>query len=558
MKFAEFPDTAANSDPRLVETLAFHAVNGKRLTGSRDFLESLDCQWSLKILTVSMEPTRVLIYTWLSLLGKSLKDGERPAIYKLLDPRTSVVVQMLQHYSSLLMSTSGGGRLRLVWPCQAFSSFARFCADHPEKCRQLRRILMLGAGWVFRRHFVYLNSDTLALKMCGDDQAHPHTLNNFLDFWKEKNPCCFPPGICRDFKKNNNIEAKDLQSGHCKSLLFWVASTIQLSIADVEAMHSQNRALAGSSLTDIAAKFINAESKRVQEEALKLATPVQQDGDKPCMSQRKFSQIQVETKKRQPTGCRGSSALELFRYHYLDLLQGPQGGQTTVNPCSRSLWKEVKEAYSNLSDAQKELYESMSQDSKAKASQSRKQRKEQVSKEKKASSSEHVAPASSSPTTTALVANGGTPCGAHLQALPLEQVCDMLAPETDPVQMYASLQRACCLRQEQDTLGQSHHPISEASLDAVWRSQVQAGVSGKAAFKTFQRQAESVARPDDANDVFPSRVVHEGFCGEQCRHYGDPHRIKLHCHTLHLFNFIVSQTLGFLCASMPATANNRF
>ena len=541
MKFAEFPDTAANSDPRLVETLAFHAVNGKRLTGSRDFLESLDCQWSLKILTLSMEPTRVLIYTWLSLLGKSLKDGERPAIYKLLDPRTSVVVQMLQHYSSLLMSKSGGGRLRLVWPCQG-SSFATFCATHPEKCRQLRRILMLGAGWMFRRHFVYLNSDTLALTMCGDDQADPHTLKNFLEFWEEKNACCFPPGICRDFKKNNT-RVQDLQSGNCKNLLFWVASTIQLSIADVEAMHSQNRALAGSSLTDIAAKFINSESKRVQEEALQLATPVQQDGDK---SQQTFSQIQVEAKKRHVSGCKGSSALELFRYHYLELLQGPQGGQTTVNPCCRSLWKEVKEAYSNLSPAQKAMYESMSQDSKDKALRSRQQRK--VPKEKKNSSSEQVPCASSSPTTT-LVAHGGTACGAHLQALPLEQVCDMLAPETDPVQLCTSVQRACCnLQKEQDTLGKSHRPISESSLDSVWRSQVQSGVSGKAAFKTFQRQTESVARPDDANDVFPSRVVHEGFCGEQCRHYGDPHRIALHCHTLALFNFIVSQTLDFVYA----------
>ena len=299
MKFTEFPDTAANSDPRLVETLSFHAVNGKRLTGSREFLESLDCQWSLKILTLSMEPTRVLIYTWLSFLGKSLKDGERPAIYKLLDPRASVVVQMLQHYSSLLMSKCGGGRLRLVWPCQGFPSFASFCAAHPEKCRQLRRILMLGAAWVFRRHFVYLNSDTMALTMCGDDQAHPHTLKNFLDFWKVKNACCFPPGLCRDFS-NTHLGAQDLQSGNCKSLLFWVASTIQLSIADVEAMHSQNRALAGSSLTDIAAKFINSESKRLKEEALKLATPVQQDREEQPMSQQsssRSSRIHVQYKE---------------------------------------------------------------------------------------------------------------------------------------------------------------------------------------------------------------------------------------------------------------------
>ena len=124
-----------------------------------------------------------------------------------------------------------------------------------------------------------------------------------------------------------------------------------------------------------------------------------------------------------------------------------------------------------------------------------------------------------------------------------------MAPETDPAHLCTFVQNACCQRQgEQDTPGKTHHPISESSLDRVWRSQVQAGISGKTAFKTFQRQAESVARPDDANDVFPSRVVHEGFCGEQCRHYGDPRRIKLHRHTLELFNFIVSETLGLVLA----------
>ena len=102
----------------------------------------------------------------------------------------------------------------------------------------------------------------------------------------------------------------------------------------------------------------------------------------------------------------------------------------------------------------------------------------------------------------------------------------------------------CHSKKNDQCFGKSDYPIGESTLEKVWRSQVQAGIDGKSACKTFQRQAESVARPETQDETFPDRVVHEGFCGEQCRHHSSSDRIAMHCNTLALFNYIVDQTLG--------------
>jgi hypothetical protein len=100
MAFKEFPEADHTADPRIVETISWHAINGKRLQSSMDFLQHEDSSWSVRLLSVAMEPTRILIYFWMSCIGKSLQAGQRPMLYCLLDPRCSVVMQALQHYAA--------------------------------------------------------------------------------------------------------------------------------------------------------------------------------------------------------------------------------------------------------------------------------------------------------------------------------------------------------------------------------------------------------------------------------------------------------------------------
>lgn len=69
MTFQEFDDTMATMDPKLVETLSFHAVNGRRHDSSLEFLTSDASMWALRLLALAMEPSRALTWFWLSCLG---------------------------------------------------------------------------------------------------------------------------------------------------------------------------------------------------------------------------------------------------------------------------------------------------------------------------------------------------------------------------------------------------------------------------------------------------------------------------------------------------------
>ena len=314
-EYAE-PDSSTYSDPRLVETLSFHAVNGKRLRSSVEFLEDDECQWTLAALSVSLEAVRILTYYWLSCIGKSLLAGERPALFALLDPRFSVLTQAMQHLGALLTNERGDGRLSLIWQHHAHASFGDWCAAQQRRCRKLRRMLMLGAGWIFRRHVMYIHSDSLQIMICADDQAHRTTLQRFLDFWDMKHYCCLPPGLCRDLKKAG-VTSQDLidPASGLRPLLRYIASTLQLSIADMESMHSQNRGLAGSSFSSIVSKYVNAEARRVQAEANQLQngkdyshSPTEEASRNSCT----LGGIKVVDKTKHTPTPKGMSAFELL------------------------------------------------------------------------------------------------------------------------------------------------------------------------------------------------------------------------------------------------------
>ena len=530
MYFREFEKADRSADPKLVETISWHAVNGKRLKSSVDFFNDPDCAWSVKLLSVSMEATRFLIWFWLSCIGASLLAGERPMLYKVLDPRCSPVVMALQHLSSMCMSLEGGGRLQLLWPSSMFNSFSEFCELQPDKCRRIRRMLLLAAGWIFRRHFTYLNSDVFSLLMCGDEEAHDESLKTFLEFWTVKHQCCYPPGLCRDLKAQA-LTPEDLTSANCKRLFFWLAGTLQLSIADVESMHSQNRVFQGSRFSSVSSKFVNAEAIRVRDESRKLqfGKSCQPQDGKSMVLRKDCVGLKVSWKNKSPTP-KGASALELFRKHYLKV--SSIGG--TVNPCSKEVWSAVREAFANLSSREKTLYEQMSEQSRAQAFSKRLVKKEHVKQKQLEKPSKKM----DDPNSAALIPHQSA--AVHLQILPLSEALDIVHQAGEN-----------CLGQIVDRFAQrsgscakSDHPISEATLEKVWRSQLSSGIDGKTACKTFRSQAESVARPENQDEVFPARVVHEGFCGEQCRHHAQPSRIAIHCNTLALFNYIVDMILG--------------
>ena len=315
---------------------------------------------------------------------------------------------------------------------------------------------------------------------------------------------------------------------------------MQLSIGDVESLHSQNRVLQGSSFSSIAAKFVNAESVRIKDEArnLQFGKPEKSGVSKPDNVQDAHSKgaVKVSWVSKSSTP-KALSALEIFRKHFLGL---QSRGDDKINPCSKETWSNVRAAWSELTQRERDLYEQLAHDSKVEALSRRKVRKDL--KKKRA----QQVKGNPSNVSNAVVPHQEGFSGLHLQILPVHELCSMFQPNSQD-----ALERVVDKYQKKDfSFAKADYPIGESTLQKVWKSQVEAGIDGVSATKTFQRQAESVARPDNQHDVFPSRVLYEGFCGEQCRHHGNPARTALHCNTLALFHFFVQKYLGLLGGSL--------
>lgn len=84
------PIPDSESDPQVVEKLYFHEVQGRRYLGSRAFLESVDCQFAIRLMLVASEPLRILTFKWLSNLEFSKADTRCP-LHTLFDPNENSV-----------------------------------------------------------------------------------------------------------------------------------------------------------------------------------------------------------------------------------------------------------------------------------------------------------------------------------------------------------------------------------------------------------------------------------------------------------------------------------
>eukprot|EP00435_Cladocopium_sp_Y103_P059318 s191_g21.t1 len=380
---------------------------------------------------------------------------------------------------------------------------------------------------------------------CDSSPAFERAVSEFLQM--------FNGSLSRDLK-NMGLTADDLAFGNCRRVLYWTAATLQLSIADVESMHSQNRVLQGSSFSSISAKYVNSEALRIRDEARKLQfgkSENRQDLRNKKLGSIGTGNLKVCYEAKSPTA-KGASALEIFRKHHLKLQS--HGGK--VNPCSKESWDAVRRAFASLTPHEKSLYEQLAHDSRVDALAKRKVKKQIL----KTGTSKHVqkqSGAGDNDSSQAVVPHDQSRAGVHLQILPVHELCNLFqtAGADALSQVVKSHSRKC-----DESFGKSDYPIGESTLERIWRSQTQAGIDGKTACKTFQRQAESVARPETQGDIFPKRVVHEGFCGEQCRHHSSSDRISMHCNTMALFNYIVEQSLdrwvGGICLAVNAVTSS--
>ena len=190
---------------------------------------------------------------------------------------------------------------------------------------------------------------------------------------------------------------------------------------------------------------------------------------------------------------------------------------------------------------------SLCRESKAQASCARAQQKHAASKTQQTADSTQtsghgVAPASSSEVVQAHEWDGfGQPL--HPLVLPLHQLVETLPLDTDMGKLRQVVEKQ--LSQNDDVaLVKNKYPVSDSTLEKVWRAQMEQGMTGKDFYRKFVTDSEHIARPQTGDDVFPTKVLHESCCGVQCRHHDDRKRIDMHCYTLEVCKAIVRENLG--------------
>ena len=366
--FAEFDPVDDQTDCRLVETLSFSAVNGRRFRNSLAFLSGRDSPWTVSLLVLVMEPCRCLTWYFLGSLKKSLA-RDRCVLYELLDPDVSVVAGLLQHLAALVMTRAGEGRMLMLFFGQ-YRSFEEFCGCEAGKVRQLRRMLLLTSGWIYRRQHTYVHSLRYAVAVLGDPGANADVLANVKHVWDATPSCCAPPGLARTLKLRG-LTSEDLCSSRWRSILHTYASALQWSIADVEQKHAVNRQWAGSAFSTICAKFVNSEAL-LQRKQAQQRHDIQISGDSGAAGQSQARIRVKESSAKKGQGLKALSALELFRKDYLQrhMLTG------SLNPCSKECWHAVREEFSQLSEEQRVIYESLADKSAVDAKVSRARRKQ--------------------------------------------------------------------------------------------------------------------------------------------------------------------------------------
>ena len=419
------------------------------------------------------------------------------------------------------MCSEGSGRLLLLWFNSGYPTFEDFCLGEPAKTRELRRVFLLASAWCFRRHVKYLNSEQFQLTLCGDSNADTGTMDQFFQTWDRKKHCCVSSGICKEMKKMG-VTSNDLKTRKWRQTMYHTAATLQLSMADVEAMHSRNRVLARSAFHSIASKFINKECKSFYEEAQVLQGC--KSSETSCLNQ-DFKKDGLQVISQKPYQ-KGQSALELFRHRYL---KGKMANES-FNPCSKEVWNEVKDSYNSLPQDQKDIYESMSSESKAHAALQRAKKKaEKTGNAQRDETANNVA----------LVDEQKEPPFFHVQSVPYSKLTSAVSDAStleDVVQLAGKKLR-------QELPGKHTFPLSENVLETAFQGLARNGLSGKAAEAKFRVESERMARPPD-NDIFPERVVHQGVCGELCRNFTDPRRISFHQRVEDLFHQLVRDLGG--------------
>ncbi|CAE7198521.1 unnamed protein product, partial [Symbiodinium sp. CCMP2456] len=529
------------ADPRLVEGLFFHAVQGKRFEASKEFLHDADARWGARCWLLVSEHLRRLVFFGLRGLKADKKISERFVICEVLDKGSSIIWAVLQNIAHQLMDKTGGGRLCMIWQASDCKSFAQWCSTCPQEVRALRRVLLALSGWVFRRHVAYWDEFPWALLQFCDPSASPEVVSTVKQRWDEAASCCVPAGWARSLKKLR-VDADTLhEEPKYQMLLSGYGRLLQLTIADVECKHALSRHWSDRPFPTLTAKHINAEAKTCVQEASEQLKSLRSKS--PCCKSAPADSRQVVSMRQKQI--RSKSAYMFLRD---DLLRT---ATISLNPCTKEFWKELQGRWDSLTPVQQAFYEEKAKQSQMMSDQKR--------REKRALSQ---GGRSAAPCISAGSLDAGTQqlaiAGAPQPLAPQPPGPQPLQTDTLPSIPYnpwllaseASVTEdvgALCNRvadvvkaptSAAPDLVDEHlrdSPVSQGQLESWWRDSLNRGLTWAQCLLQYNRESQRFSIPPPGSS-FPDKVTYHGHCGCFCRNRASPRDVLSFLKLLQAFN----------------------
>ena len=195
---------------------------------------------------------------------------------------TSPLVISMQYVSSFLGGQNE--RLRLLWQRQGAACYAAWLVACPTQVRLVRRVFLLLAGSLYRRHWLVYQTFPWCLLAFGDRRAPPRALDDLASRFEATNRCCMPDGMAKQMK-DGGVSGNALRTDpELRRFINQVGRLVAQQIVDLEWRHGRNRQRSHQhGLTRMAtfvAKSVTSEAALLHKSRLEVEAMLQQGAER--------------------------------------------------------------------------------------------------------------------------------------------------------------------------------------------------------------------------------------------------------------------------------------
>lgn len=350
-------------DGGLASELNFAVLRGIRYRTSCKFFADDATLPILLMVGFCLEPLRFLTAFWMR-RSRQGDDPTRIALLDVVNERFSPVVGALQYISTMLFAQND--RLSLLWRRFA-TTHADWCSQFQEQVRTLRRLLLVTAASIHRRHQVLFSSLHWKISLLGDVRASTAQREQVIREYDETNACCLHAGTVRDLKASG-LPGESLRHEDWHRFFRWRAKVQKQTIVDIEWKHGQNRKRANehgqSRIAHFCSQYVNCEAMAIHlarhrqnsfvRKSLQVASAGAQvaDGAQAGVAAPGCHQRRVDGPR-----LKASSALQLYAWdqdrvrasRYCDHILAPRLRGACSHLGTKAFWDEMRQALTHES-----------------------------------------------------------------------------------------------------------------------------------------------------------------------------------------------------------------